>query len=137
MQSEFEENLLAKEEELIIMNNLMNNPCETEPMSKFLSFEEQLISKYEKIIKEMKDEFERDFIDLQHNYERELKKNMKEREKLLNEISNQKQEIYQLKLFIPNNKEKAQTYRDSQNSGRLLTQEGKDKVLQNLLFKIK
>lgn len=139
MEIKFEENLQAKEEELMIMNNLMNSPCETEPGTKFLNLEEQMITKYERVISDLKEENERNLVELQKYYEIELQSWATDRENLLKEINKQKQEIYKLRGYIPN-KEKpySKTHRESTSQSiKTLSEENKEKILQNLLYKIK
>lgn len=139
MQIEYEEGLRAKEEELIIMNNLLNSPCETEPQSNFANIEEQIIEKYEKSLRNIKAENEKNLIEMQKYYDYQIKELAKEKERLVNEISKQKQEIYKLKGYVPSkDKPHAQTHRESlSNNSNFLTEENKEKILQNLLFKIK
>ena len=130
---EFEENLQNKEEELSIMNNLMNNPCETEAVP----IEEQLIPKYEKLMLSMKEEFERDIADMNRTYELQLAENMKETILLKEEIIRQREEIERLTSREGSLSCRVPIVSKPINNSHQITQEGKEKVLQNLLYKIK
>ena len=102
----------------------MNSPCETEP---FANFEDQLTTKYERLLEDSHKKLEI----LQGIHEKETNKLQREISSQKVEISSQKLEIQRLKGgFV---KEKCETQRDLSRDPSKLTQENKDKILQNLL----
>lgn len=129
---EFAESIKAKDEEIVIMSSLMNNPCETELFSRsaLLDIEkteknEELLRKYERRVKELEDQNERaarEVEELRENNKSLVKENMR----LRGYIPQKKG------AFSRENKENLK-----ENSLVRISQENKEKMLQNLLFRIK
>jgi hypothetical protein len=113
MRKEFEQALQSKEEEINIMSSLLNNTCETEPGQKISGGipDQELIDKYEEIIKKLREEFHQEMSEINKEFKKNMNNLFKEKNLALKEVEFLKKEIYELK----NTKESKSPYNPKEN----------------------
>ena len=108
----------------------MNNPCETELYSRSAVFENISNEKFEETVRKIHEDYEKRLSEL----ENVLECKMREIEELKENNNSLVKENMKLRGYIPR-KTKGNSIKNKENMA--ISQENKDKMLKNLLFKIK